>query len=83
MGGMKFDSEKQRGTKCKELGPITCCSVAKIFFHPQAAKGTSISWRIPRVVSFLTTSMDQIGLWVNIFTPMDSSHLKPSYIVFK
>ena len=44
---MKFDSEKQRGTKCKELGPITCCSVAPTatyqelldkgieeFFHP-------------------------------------------------
>ena len=28
MGGMKFDFEKQRGTKCKELGPITCVSVA-------------------------------------------------------
>ena len=28
MGGMKFDSDKLRGTKRKELGPITCCSVA-------------------------------------------------------
>ena len=24
---MKFDVDKQRGAKCKELGPVTCCSV--------------------------------------------------------
>lgn len=24
---MKFDADKQRGVKCKELGPITSCSV--------------------------------------------------------
>ena len=74
MGGMKFDSGKLRGTKRKELGPITCCSVApttsyqellekgiKEFFPLQTTKDTNIFWQIPKVVSFPMTLMGQLG----------------------
>lgn len=49
---MKFDADKQRGAKCKELGPITCCLVVpnttyedlvergiKEFFDDDAGRG--------------------------------------------
>ena len=96
MGGMKFNSGKLRGTKRKELGPITCCSIApttsyqellekgiKEFFPSSDNQDTNFFWQIPKVVSFLMTLMGQLGHWVNIFTLMDFFHLKRSYIVFK
>ena len=90
---MKFDQEKQRGTKRKELGPITSCSIPPdASYQDVLAKGIEeffpsysliIIWQMPKVVKFQMTSVAHLGHWGNTYMDMAIFHLKLSFIVFK
>ena len=96
---MKFDADKQRGAKYKELGPITCCSVVpNTTYQDLVEKGMkeflvmmwlgvmpdlSTFWLTVKEANFLITSTAIHGIYQNTSMPMVYILQKPSYTVFK